>query len=908
MPPDKNKIKIGLNFLIDVIKNNTEKRLVIALDTETTGLKIAMSEITWISWSVGNHYGAIPIRHRNHVSSRACQQLNHSCSRSFLRTFKLCRCHQGRPNKTTILPHKFRNICKNDDEENVKKVLQDIHYSDNKHRVIWHNSGFDLSLLASNGWLDLSKIQAEIFDTLLASYNLNPIKVKELGRGSHGLKFLHDSLLRESVKSERQPEFESICNGRAFQDVPLEDAAYYATFDAWSTFKLYERFEKEIAADKKLSHYFYCIECPHTLTTAEIISSGMQVHTSTDAKTAGLESTDDILSRIALLKIALFRLLGFSFNLESPDSLRGALFRRQIGIQPLGRGAKSGKHLTDKGTFSKILRLEKSKINRSIIAHVMQIKRLTETVKKHNEINKYRNPRTGRVNPNFTPTTATGRYSASRPNILSLPGSSDLKKHFVASPGNVLVVADFSQIDLRGIANETGELDIKSKMLADVNSGADLHLATLKIVYPGVPKEWKRIFEDKETKELMIELMGGGTPFLPIGDELEKAKLMKQRRGEIAKQVNFGIAYGLGATGLLESLNNPDEFDSKIFQLFDKNMDVEEWQKLIENSMPKKHSIEDVYTYLQNYHLAYPGIKQFQEMVETELKTRGFTYNMFGKKCKVAVASHFDVGVFDVELGFDKWFRVRLKKLRIDGDYIYGELIQVNKIVVCEPTNKRKIELKDLIRKEGFCIYKVDADELRQALTDFQSNNDCSKLSNHLREIHENASCGAEEFFRFIHAIPPELYDSALGRTVIIPTVPCFPFVRIPHHSIKYVRVGNELDLFYSGYDSCRRELISYRIQSTSMDICKIAMTEFRRKVSQRSHEWKTRPIIVNCVHDEIVVECHQEDCSKITDLLQASMQDKEVFDKFVLPDRKLLVEIRADVGFGPNYREAKPK
>ncbi|MCX6125627.1 MAG: DNA polymerase [Proteobacteria bacterium] len=126
--------------------------------------------------------------------------------------------------------------------------------------------------------------------------------------------------------------------------------------------------------------------------------------------------------------------------------------------------------------------------------------------------------------------------------------------------------------------------------------------------------------------------------------------------------------------------------------------------------------------------------------------------------------------------------------------------------------------------------------------------------------------------------------------------------------------------LSYVKFDKIRRNIISARVSSTSMDIAKIAMIEFRRRIAAdpRWKNYEDRPKIVNCVHDEIVVECRGEDINDVENILNSCMKrlnGRSVdgapshFDAYVFGDRKLRVDIDAESEKSLiNYAEAKPK
>lgn len=867
MKPIDSEILTSIEDLKAVVEASRGAGLTIALDIETTDLKVYESKVTWLSWCDGKKYGAIPLRHRN----------------------------QNRANGAK---------GSNQNEDELRNIVRAIH-RDKANTIIWHNSKFDLSILVTAKWLTLDDVQATIFDTLLASYVLDPVRDRE-GFG-HGLKELHDIYFAEDGK---QPDFESVCNGRSLEDVLFDKAAYYAAYDSVTTYKLFEKFQRELDSDKQLKRYFENIEIPHLLTTIEMITNGLSLMSQEEVRVSKMQTITDLRGKLAQVKSNIFRMMGTVFNFDSPDELRKALFHSGLGIRPYGKNLKSRKHKIDKATLAKIFRSEPSDTNKEIIANIMYAKQLTEIIKKHKEVYSNTNRVTRKIHANFRSTTATGRYAASRPNVLSLPSVSGIKEQIVAGPGNAFVIADFSQIDLRVIANEAAEIDSASQMFQDINKGIDLHLSTLRIVRTGIDPSWKSLWTQGQQLLGVTLLDGSDKPF--EGELLERLKDVEKDRKEIAKEVNFGISYGLGADGLLESLNNPKDFSNNIIKLRSKNMDKKKWLQEIEESLPRVHTIDEVHTYLQRFHRAYPGIKKFQKVVEEDLCKDGYTYNLFGKKCKAQVASHFSRASFDVRIHEDEWYRLKVRTLKVDDVHIYAVLLQANilKVKDRKSTTTDRSELKNLERKEGYLIYKIDENILNQAIEDYKSDGDSLKLRRTLMSLNEKSNLAADRLFETIQASVP-LMKFAKKDLESPEWWTQYPFIKLQHRSIKFVRVEEDgIDLPYYSYEDLRRELISARIQSASMDICKIAMAKFRDRARKRWPNIAERPRIVNCIHDEIAVECRQSDQDKVQKLLLRCMRglnDGSHFRKYLAPARKLLVKIDAKCGSGNTYQSAKP-
>lgn len=325
--PQRDLVAKSIDALEAVLLRNQGKPLSIALDTETTGLIPFEDKITWISWAISEtEFGAFPVRHRSP-------------------------------------PTEFQDL------DRAKILMQSLH-ADSQNTIIWHNASFDLTMLIGDEWLNMADVQAKMIDTMLASYVLNPVKKNE--GGSHALKALYEEHLRKGQTDwPYQPEFDEVSGDLDFRDVPFDEAAWYAAFDAWSTLQLWHHFEKEFGLEenKSIDHYFHKVELPHLLTTIEIKASGMALLKQEEAHNhAERKSITQWKEEYEKIKSKVFELVKWTFNFESPDSMRKALFFGPPKIRPLGRGVKSGKYVLDKRTLADLLCREELGNNSRILA------------------------------------------------------------------------------------------------------------------------------------------------------------------------------------------------------------------------------------------------------------------------------------------------------------------------------------------------------------------------------------------------------------------------------------------------------------------------------------------------------------------------------------------------------------
>lgn len=895
MRPDHSKILVGIEHLEAEIASNTN--LLIALDLETTSLAVNKAKITWISWCTGERYGVVPILHRNFKT-----EVDGLLKFPTQSTSAVCDCEQG--SNLTGVPgvHSRTFICQNSNAKRAREIIRDLH-SRSDITVIWHNAAYDLSVLVKNQWLSLDDLATDrLEDTLLMSYLLNPVKSRE--GGEHGLKNLYDGHLRDPGELP-QPNFEDITNGRAYTDISIDRAAFYAAFDAFTTFHLYKLiFKDELLRDPTLSRYYRSIELPHLLTTVELMTSGIRLLPQSELSSRGLATIAELERHLEQQKLKIFKLTGVTFNFDSPDALRRVLLFN-CGIRSKDWNQKSDSAKIDATTLAKMYRREWSSKNQKIIAHVMYAKRLTEILKKHREMYNYVDQQTHREHAVFRPTTASGRYAASKPNLLSLPRATKIKEYLEAGVDRVFVIADFSQIDLRVIANETWERDSRSKMLESVNRGDDLHTSTLRIVYPNLkfPPDWVKLYENRDAGEFGVyrRTPAGILEKVPLSEGDRDLWLkVESARKDVAKQVNFGISYGLSDDGLLDALNNPKDFRDGLVSMAIDDPEDRLWLEYFTSYIPKVYTLDEVQSYLEKFHAAYSGIRQFQNLVEQELCEKGATYNLFGKLCRAEVARFMSSGLFDICVGYGKWYRVRVRILKMDSKAVYGVLLQANELEIVEPL-RGAFDLTKLVRNKGYEIYRLDEAAFENVIRNYEQNRLVEPLLDGLDRIHKEANWAANAFLSSISPSEPHWDSTEIFHAS------SYPFMKLTHYQVKFVWDDTETRSFlYPTFSKLKRNLVSARIQSASMDFCKIAMFTFRDLAKKQWPKESERPRIVNCIHDEIAVECRSSQEDDVKRLLQLAMTDKANFQKYVATGRRLEVDIGAEIKSGRNYKGSK--
>jgi len=346
------------------------------------------------------------------------------------------------------------------------------------------------------------------FDTFLAAYLVKP------GLGSYDL---------DALSSER---------GLAEVEVNHDDPAIR---DAARRAAVIQALSPELNGELEemgLARLFYNVELPLADVLGEIERLGMPV----DARTLE-EVGEEIEARVAELEQKIYEDVGHPFNIGSPKQLGEVLFE-ELSLPPV-RKTKTG-YSTD----AKVL--QQLAIEHPVAERVIAYRELTKLRGTYIEGLLKLIGDDGRIHTTLNQTTtATGRISSDSPNLQNIPVRTELgariRDAFTASPGRRLVVADYSQIELRILAHMTGEPSLVESFV----SGEDIHTRT--------------------AAEVFDVRIGSVTPEL-------------RRR---AKMVNFGILYGISGFGLASRLGNvhPAEADRYIRRYFERYPKVTEFMR-----------------------------------------------------------------------------------------------------------------------------------------------------------------------------------------------------------------------------------------------------------------------------------------------------------------------------------------
>ena len=346
------------------------------------------------------------------------------------------------------------------------------------------------------------------FDTMLAGYLLEP------GTADYPLPVLCERYLGTDLFGEEDEETE----GQLFTEDPWRRVASEAAAVALLAPVLEEQIGRQ-----GLQPLLDDVELPLASVLARMEARGVRL----DVPYLE-EMGESVRDRMATLKDEVYRHAGQEFNLNSPPQLRAILYE-QLGLQP-GKRTPKGELSTDASV------LEKLRDAHPIVDALLSWRELDKLNSTYLEaLPRLVDPEDGRLHTTFHQTVAaTGRLSSSDPNLQNIPIRSDLGRQIRRAfiPGGdeqILLVADYSQIELRILAHLSGDTGLREAF----DSGLDIHAATAATVFDLPPEH-----VDAE---------------------------MRRR----AKAVNYGLAYGMNAWGLATRLDHPDEAQGFIDAYFE---------------------------------------------------------------------------------------------------------------------------------------------------------------------------------------------------------------------------------------------------------------------------------------------------------------------------------------------------
>ena len=256
------------------------------------------------------------------------------------------------------------------------------------------------------------------------------------------------------------------------RDVPLEKICEYAAEDADITLKLKNVLEKELHKEN-LENLFYTIEMPLVRVLSEMEITGVNVDTEVLSQYSLLLS-----NKIDILEKEIYEMAGTEFNVSSAKQVGEILFDK-LKIDEKAKKTKTGQYSTTEEV------LEKLRSKHPIVGKILEQRGIRKLLSTYiNALPELINPTTGKIHTSFNQTvTATGRLSSSNPNLQNIPIRDDegkeIRRAFIPDKNCVFFSADYSQIELRIMADLSGD----QNMIDAFCSGEDIHAITASKIF-----------------------------------------------------------------------------------------------------------------------------------------------------------------------------------------------------------------------------------------------------------------------------------------------------------------------------------------------------------------------------------------------------------------------------------------
>jgi len=415
------------------------------------------------------------------------------------------------------------------DQEEAQAIINEFKdILENKEIAkIGQNIKYDMLILR---WYDI-EVQGKLWDTMVVHYIIEPEK-------RHNLTYLSETYLNYAPVPIETLIGKKGKNQLSMRDAPIDKVKEYAGEDADLTWRLHHKLLEE-ASDEVIALYEE-IEEPLIPVLVDIEYNGFNLDV--DFLQA---YSEEIGKDIEAVKKKIFEQAGLkTFNLDSPRQIGDVLFDK-LELPYRWRKTKTGQYSTSESKLSELS--EEYEIVQDILNYRSLAKLKSTYV---DALPKLVNPKTGRIHSSFNQAlTATGRLSSQNPNLQNIPIRTErgrqIRKAFIPKDENyVLIAADYSQIELRIVAEISGD----KAMLEAFQSGQDIHAATAAKIY--------KVAIDEVTKE--------------------------QRYN--AKTVNFSIVYGAGATNLSKNLDiKRSEATELIQQYFEEYKGLKKYMEEVVN-------------------------------------------------------------------------------------------------------------------------------------------------------------------------------------------------------------------------------------------------------------------------------------------------------------------------------------
>jgi len=434
-----------------------DKCKVFAIDTETNSLDTVTANLVGISLSVKEGSGCyIPIGHK----------------------------YEGCPKQLTL-------------QEVIDEIGKAIER--NKEKAVGQNLKFDIPILSRHG-IVIDKFHA---DTMLMSYVLNSTATRH-GMDKLAMYYLnYETIKYGDVAGTASKQI-------SFSEVEIDTASNYAAEDADITLRLFNKLEELLKEKPSQIKLLQELEYPLVHVLSRVEQNGAKID-----KDKLKEHSKELSTKISDLTAQAYKISGEEFNLDSPKQLLEVLYEKLK--LPVLKKTPKGQPSTNEETLQ---RLSEEYELPKIILQYRTLAKLKSTYT--DSLIRIENPSSKRIHTSYQQAvTSTGRLSSTEPNLQNIPIKTAegrrIREAFVPDKNNILISADYSQIELRIMAHLSKDKNLTNAF----NKGLDVHAATAAEVF---------------------------------GVNLEEVT-QDQRRS--AKAINFGLMYGMSAFGLTRQLDIP---------------------------------------------------------------------------------------------------------------------------------------------------------------------------------------------------------------------------------------------------------------------------------------------------------------------------------------------------------------
>ncbi|MCH8941543.1 MAG: DNA polymerase I [Bacteroidetes bacterium] len=497
--------------------------------------------------------------------------------------------------------------------ENFVNIFKSI-FEDEKIKKVCQNGKYDIGVLRSIG-INTTNFY---FDTMVASYILDPDQ-------KHGMDALAEKYLNYKTISISEIIGDKKDPTKIF-DVELEELKNYASEDADVTYKLYEVLKKELKKEG-LKDIAYKVDFPLVPVLEDIEREGINVNKKTLS-----DLSIELQKLLKILTKDIYKFTGIEFNINSPKQLQEILFDK-LGLPPTKK--------TKTGYSTDARSLENLKGQHDIIELLIDYRQTSKLKSTYTDaLPTMINPKTGRIHTTLNQVAAsTGRLASNNPNLQNIPirteRGKEIRKAFVARDKNhVILSADYSQIELRIMASICGD----EGLLRAFRNGEDIHKSTASLVFMIEPED--------------------------VTDDMRRK----------AKEVNFGILYGIGPFGLSTRLG-----------------------------ITQKHAKEIIETYFNTF----KKVKNYMQDTVAQAKEKGYAETILGRRryLKNINSSNRVVRQFEERVAIN---------MPIQGTA--ADMIKLAMIKIHNELNKRKTKTKMILQVHDELLFDAHKDEVDELL------------------------------------------------------------------------------------------------------------------------------------------------------------------------------------------------